>query len=96
MKKLLAMLCASVALTACHQVGLGTSFDQSSVCTWSDEQEVKKCREGQLGFFAPNTFGNEQLPLLVTAHYCDLRYPVIQNTGGVVCVITLQRAPKAS
>lgn len=96
MKKMLALVAASFALTACQQGGLSTGFDQSSVCTWSDEQEVKQCREGQLGIFAPSTFGNEQLPLLVTAHYCDWRYPVVHNTGGVVCVITLQRAPQAS
>lgn len=96
MKKMLAVLSATASLTACNGTAVTSGFDQSSLCTWSNEQEVGECKEGQLAFFAPATFGNEQLPLLVTAHYCDFRYPVVHNTGGVVCVITLQRAPKAS
>lgn len=96
----LALVASTFTLVACNGatglVGGNGGFDQSSVCTWSDENSLQQCKEGQLGFFAPASFGNDQLPLLVVSRYCDMRYQVVQNNGGVVCVITHQRVPKAS
>lgn len=100
MKKMIAFVLIAAGLTACNPLEGKTTqtsnFDQSSLCTWTDENELKQCKEGQLGFFAPASFGNDQLPLLVVARYCDLRHQIVQNNGGVVCVITHQRTPKAS
>ena len=64
------------------------SIDQSSVCVYADEQEASKCADGQLAWFAPNAWGNEQLPLMAAAKYCDFRHQVVQNNSGVVCVFT--------
>ncbi len=97
MKKILMLVLMASSISACNTPWTeSTTFDQSSLCSWSDEASLKNCKEGQLGFFAPATFGNEQLPLLVTANYCDFRHPVVYNSGGVVCVITFQRIPKGS
>lgn len=100
MKKTIALASISITLAACNPLEEKTTpttqFDQSSLCTWSDENELKQCKEGQLGFFSPSSFGNDQLPLLVTARYCDFRHHIVHNNGGVVCVITHQRTPKAS
>jgi hypothetical protein len=71
-----------------------SSIDQSSVCLFDSEETAKQCKEGQLSFFQPKTFGNEQLPLIVAASYCDFNHQIVQTNGGVVCVFTAQRMKK--
>jgi hypothetical protein len=68
-----------------------TKIDQSSICRFNSHDTAKQCKERQLAFFQPEIFGNEQLPLVVAATYCDFNFPVLHNTGGVVCVFTSQR-----
>lgn len=72
----------------------GSAIDQSSVCLFDSEETAKQCKEGQLSFFQPSTFGNEQLPLIAAASFCDFNHQVIQTNGGVVCVFTGQRMGK--
>lgn len=82
----------TITLTGClEQVGANSALDQSSLCTFSNEENAKLCTEGQLAFFQPERFGNEQLPLIAAAAYCDFRHQVVQTLGGVVCVFTTQR-----
>lgn len=70
-------------------------IDQTSVCVYSNAQEASRCRDGQLSFFQPPTFGNEQLPLLAAATYCDFNHQIVHTRGGVVCVFTSQRKAAA-
>lgn len=83
---------AVLTLTGClDSVGGTARIDQSSVCTYSNEEAARACKNGQLSFFQPERFGNEQLPLIAAASYCDFNYPVMHTNGGVVCVFTTQR-----
>lgn len=67
------------------------SIDQENLCTYSTDEQAKQCKSGQLSFFRPATFGNEQLPLMAAAAYCDFTHQVIHTNGGVVCVFTTKR-----
>ena len=90
----LAALITGVAVSGCFNGGSGAggdAIDQSNVCRFDSSDNAKQCKDGQLAFFQPTSFGNEQLPLLVVASYCDFNRPVVYNTGGVVCVFTTQR-----
>ena len=44
-----------------------------------------------MSWFQPSSWGNEQLPLMVVAAYCDFNYQVVQNNSGVICVFTTKR-----
>jgi len=68
-------------------------IDQSNMCIYSSDKEAKSCKDGQMSFFRPSSWGNEQLPLDVTAAYCDFNYPVVYTNAGVVCVFTTKRMP---
>ncbi len=70
-----------------------SQIDQTSVCVYTDEQQAKLCREGQLAMFQPASFGNEQLPILAAATYCDFNYQIIHTNGAVLCVFTAKRTP---
>lgn len=92
-KEFIAFSVTALLLMSCTaQSGqLLAKVDQSSVCRFDSNDTAKQCKERQLAFFQPDTFGNEQLPLVVAATYCDFDYPVIHNRAGVVCVFTSQR-----
>lgn len=79
-------------LTGCFESFDGASaIDQSTLCRFSETEGAKQCKNGQLAFFQPERFGNEQLPLIVAATYCDFNHPIMHTNGGVVCVFTTQR-----
>lgn len=78
-------------LTGCLEQGASSKIDQSSVCYYSDDAQAKQCKEGQLFFFKPESWGNEQLPLVVASIYCDFNHPVMHTNAGVLCVFTKQR-----
>ena len=81
-----------LVLTGCFEsLGRVSSIDQSTVCRFNDTEAAKQCKNGQLAFFQPEQFGNEQLPLIVAATYCDFNHPIMHTNGGVVCVFTTQR-----
>lgn len=74
----------------------GPALEQSSLCEFANVVEAVQCRDGQLMFFAPNTWGNDQLPLTAAAVYCDWNHQVIHTKGGVVCVFTSARIRAAA
>lgn len=78
-------------LTGCLEQGASSKIDQSSMCRYSSDEETKQCKEGQLSFFKPDSWGNEQLPLIAASLYCDFNHPVMYTKAGVVCVFTKQR-----
>jgi hypothetical protein len=81
-----------LTLAGCQYPQTG-GIDQKSVCVYSDDTEAQQCDEGQLAWFDPPVWGNEQLPLIAIASYCNTNYPIAMNNAGVVCVFTQQRAP---
>lgn len=84
---LLAIAAASL-LSAC---GKADSIPQDTLCAYSTDEEAKACKPGQLSYFQPSNWGNQQLPLQVAATYCDFNYQVMHTQAGVLCVFTDKR-----
>ena len=61
------------------------------MCIYSSDEEAKQCKSGEMSWFKPNQWGNEQLPLSVAGAYCDFNYEVMYNNSGVICVFTDKR-----
>jgi len=93
--------------TGCTQQGpmsvasamASSSIDQANLCEvkhWQHDDVAAECKPGQKVAFLPESFGNEQLPVIFAAVNCDLRYTVALTTGGVTCIyspITVKPAP---
>jgi hypothetical protein len=80
-----------VSLSACNQGSSSgsTTIDQSNLCVvtaWQHDEVAKECKPSQKVAFIPNSFGNEQLPVIFAAANCDLRYNVALTTGAVTCI----------
>jgi hypothetical protein len=74
-----------VIFTGCSQKA---EVDQSKLCIYSNDEQAKQCKEGELAMFSPQSWGNEQLPLNVAAAYCDFNHEIMYNNSGVICVFT--------
>lgn len=85
-KLLLAGLCF-LPLAGCFK----GEVDQSVLCTYSSDAEARQCKEGELSWFKPTQWNNEQLPLSVAAAYCNFNHEVMYNNAGVICVFTEKR-----
>jgi len=62
------------------------SANASKLCVFSNDEEADKCQSGQISLFAPHSFGNEQLPVIFAAKYCDFNFPMVSTVGSVSCV----------
>ena len=83
------------ALAGCkEQAAQKLPVDQSRICVYSNDEEARKCVNGELSFFNPTRWKNEQLPLFVIAQYCDTNYNITYNNVDVVCVFTDKRVQK--
>lgn len=93
MKKLAIFSLTALVLAGCNlQAQMGQSkIDQSKLCIYSTDEVAAKCKPGELSWFAPSSWGNEQSPLIVAAAYCDFNYQVMYNNSGVICVFTDKR-----
>ncbi|WP_301670256.1 hypothetical protein [Neisseria benedictiae] len=70
MKKLAVL----TALAGCkEQAAQKPPVDQSRICIYSNDEEARKCVNGELPFFNPTQWGNEQLPLFVVAQKISLK-----------------------
>ncbi|MBS0576842.1 MAG: hypothetical protein JSS45_10565 [Proteobacteria bacterium] len=56
------------------------------VKNWHYDDVAAACKPGQKVIFVPDSFGNEQLPVIFAAVNCDLRYSVALTTGAVTCI----------
>lgn len=85
------VLATSLVLSGCFESGgaINQAVSQSDSCMFSDIKDAKKgCKNGQVAIFLPMQWGNEQLPILAASAFCDYRYSVVQNNGGVSCIFT--------
>jgi hypothetical protein len=89
MNKILLIGLTTILLSACNQGS--PTVDQSKMCIYSTDVQAKECKSGELSWFKPAQWGNEQLPLNVAAAYCDFNYPIMSNKSGVICVFTNKR-----
>lgn len=66
-----------------------TDINQSEICevsVWQRDVTTEACKPGQKVVFLPQSWGNDQLPILFAAVNCDLRYSVALTNGGVTCI----------
>ena len=82
------LLCIAVAmLSGCGQQDM--SVDQETLCEvkgWQKDITAESCKHGQKVVFLPNSFGNEQLPVIFAALNCDHRFSIALTNGGVSCI----------
>lgn len=91
---LVTIAAAACLTTACNQSNSQTDTvaQQKSkalaeqLCAVDQNFDVSHCQNGNRFFFQPSRFGNEQLPIMVIATFCDIHQPVYFNNGGVVCI----------
>lgn len=88
MKKIVNILTALFLMSGCNQQA---KIDQSDMCVYSTDEEAKQCKKGEMALFKPSRWGNEQLPILAAASYCDFNYEVMYNNAGLICVFTDER-----
>ena len=66
-----------------------SAVDQANLCevkAWQHDDVAAACKPGQKVVFLPESFGNQQLPVIFAAVNCDLRYAVALTTGAVTCI----------
>lgn len=92
---LLAFSVSAALLTGCapqakdNSVSAATSIDQANLCEvkdWRQNVVAESCKPGQKVVYLPDSWGNEQLPILFVAVNCDLRFSVSLTNGGVTCI----------
>lgn len=93
---LIAVLTATVGLAACQGTGesakpasaiaAGGTDTVCAVTVWRREAVAQECTPGQRVAFLPDTWGNEQLPIMFASLHCDLSQSVVVTNGGVACV----------
>ncbi len=95
--KLLALTAFSLSLASCgggnnppkpaESKPAPVAIDQDNVCVvLSTSDAPKSCKDGEKVIFTPQSWGNEQLPILFAGFSCDLRYAVALTNGGVACI----------
>jgi len=89
MKNVLLVGLTALILSGCNQGS--PTVDQSKLCIYANDEQAKECKSGELSYYKPGQWGNEQLPLNVAAVYCDFNYPIQSNNSGVMCVFTNKR-----
>lgn len=48
----------------------------------------KQCKNGDVFLFRPQSWGNEQAPIVLSAIFCNYEHPIIYNVAGVSCIFT--------
>lgn len=85
MKKLLILLMLALSLTACESQDKNVT-PQENICVASTLAEARQiCKVGELVYFEPSNWGNEQLPTMFIALACDTNKSTYFTKGGVVC-----------
>jgi hypothetical protein len=74
------------AVSAHPLLAAAADIVQDSVCQVSSWRVAEGCTPGQKIVFLPESWGNEQLPVMFAALNCDLRYQVVSSKGAVACI----------
>ncbi|CAM4072875.1 hypothetical protein KESI111651_01305 [Kerstersia similis] len=91
MKRTVPMLLAVAAISILSGCGESSKISQDNTCLYSSDEEAKACKPGELAYFRPASWGNQQLPLQVAALYCDFNHQIMHTDAGVLCVFTDKR-----
>jgi len=88
--------CLAALVAGCSQQNASTTnnisgptINQQAFCMvqdWRPAASAKACTPGQKVTFLPESWGNEQLPILFAIGNCDLRYAVALTKGAVACI----------
>ncbi len=84
MKKTFLILSSVLALGVCGACGAQENTKKDA-CYVEDINNICNCHEGEVMWFKPNGWGNEQIPLQVIFSSCDMSKPVFFNISSVVC-----------
>ncbi len=90
--RIIAAVIAATVLGACSKppespVASAPDMDQAKLCQVSSWHLAdQNCKPGQKIAFLPESWGNEQLPVMFAALNCDLRYQVVSTKGAVACI----------
>ena len=89
MMKLIVFAVALICISGqVYALGFGGGF-QSNICHVKDGDEAAtKCESGDVILFQPSSFGNVQLPIIISSAFCDYEHPIVYNEGGVSCIFT--------
>lgn len=75
-------------------------INQQHLCEvsgWQHDIAKEHCKPGQKVVYLPESWGNDQLPILFAAVNCDLRYSVALTKGAVTCIYApINVEPKSS
>ena len=66
-------------------------IDQANLCEvkgWQHDVVAQSCKPGQKLLYLPDSWGNEQLPVVFAAVNCDMRFNVTITKGAVACIYT--------
>ncbi len=88
------VLVTGTVVSGCNQQTPATTtteqrINQSALCEvsgWQFDVVASACKPGQKVVFLPESWGNEQLPVIFAAVNCDLRYNVAMTKGAVTCI----------
>nr|PMI52312.1 hypothetical protein BCU43_19900 [Vibrio lentus]PMI89476.1 hypothetical protein BCU35_23040 [Vibrio lentus]PMI98573.1 hypothetical protein BCU32_16865 [Vibrio lentus] len=70
----------------------GLYLYNDTICHFANGDEANaKCKDGDVAMWTPNSFGNEQLPILYISLFCDFEAPITHTVGGVSCIFTTKR-----
>ena len=83
--KLAAAFFVSTVISACSSPTIDINQDELCVVSSVDES-LKLCETGQKIIFQPDSWGNEQLPIMFAAGHCDHRFSIALSKGAVSCI----------
>lgn len=85
----------AVEKVAVPAVVAASSGLQQGVCETSNWKEAAEiCKDGDVVSVLFRSWGNEHLPLIAASAVCDMRYQIVSNNSGVVCVFSGERYRK--
>ena len=87
MVRALILTCTLVGILAC--TAAGPSINQETACSVTSvrpQDNNQICKDGQKVSYAPERWGNEQLPIMFAALNCDHRFEIVHNKSAVSCI----------
>jgi len=64
------------------------STPQDKLCIYTDIPEGQRCKDGELSYYKPNRWGNEQVSTKIAALFCDTNHRIFATKAGVLCTHT--------
>jgi len=76
-----------IGISAC--TAAGPNINQETACSVTSvrpQDNNQICKDGQKVSYAPERWGNEQLPIIFAALNCDHRFQIVHNKSAVSCI----------